>query len=125
MTDENLKATERASVAVLGSDPARRQRWMLYPVYAAAVLVYVDAIIFLFSLESTREFIGNGAELCWMFGSFQRYVSVSIALFIVDVPVLFGLHWLARRNHLIVYLIVWALWLLTEPVLSHFDMGYC
>jgi hypothetical protein len=126
MTENSkIEALEGVDVAVYGNDLTRCQRWMLYPVYVAAALVYLDAVVFLLSLESTRQFIGNGSEFCWMFGSFQRYVFVSVALFIVDVPLLCGLYLLARRNYLIAYLIVWALWLLTEPVLSHFDLGYC
>ncbi len=103
-----------------------RQRWMLYPVYAAAVWVFLGAAVLLLTLSQTREFIGDkGVEYCWMYGSFQRYLFTHLTLICVDTTVLLGLYWLARRNYLLVYLIVWAAWLLGEPLLSFFDMSYC
>jgi len=102
-----------------------RQRWMLYPVYVAAVLVCLGAIGFLLTLNETREFIGDGVEYCWMYGKFDRYIFTHLALFCVDIGALLGLYWLARRNSLLVYLILWAVWLLGEPLLAFFDMSYC
>ena len=103
-----------------------RQRWMLYPIYAAAVLVCLGAVIFLVTLNETREFIGDrGVEYCWMYGSFQRYLFTHLALICVDMGTLLSLYWLAQRNHLLAYLIVWAAWLLGESLLSFFDMSFC
>jgi hypothetical protein len=118
--------SERACAASPGKNGiTRRERWMRYPVHAAAAFVLFDAVIFLVSLNATREFIGSGSEYCWMFGSFQRYVTTSLVLICVNVIVLLSLYWLARRNHLFVYLIVWVVWLFGEPLLSYFDRGYC
>jgi hypothetical protein len=106
--------------------PTPRQRWMLYPIYAAAVLVLLGAMVFLITLNETREFIGErGVEYCWMYGSFQRYLFTHLTLISVEIGTLLGLYWLAQRNHLLAYLIVWAAWLLGEPLLSIFDMSYC
>jgi hypothetical protein len=106
--------------------PAPRRRWMLYPVYVAAVLVFVGMTVFLATLNQTREFIGEwGSEYCWMYGSFERYVFTHLVLICVDIAVLLALYWLARRDLPIAYLVVWAAWLLSEPLLSFFDMSYC
>jgi hypothetical protein len=106
--------------------PTPRQRWMLYPIYAAAVLVCLGAMVFLVTLNETREFIGDrGVEYCWMYGSFQRYLFTHLTLICVDMGTLLGLYWLAQRDHLLAYLIVWAVWLLGEPLLSFIDMSSC
>jgi hypothetical protein len=103
-----------------------RQRWMFYPIYAAAALVGLSATVLLFTLNETCEFIGkSGVEYCWMYGSFERYLFTHLTLIGVDIGVLLSLYWLARLNYLLVYLIIWAAWLLGEPVLSFFDMSYC
>jgi hypothetical protein len=102
------------------------RRWMLYPIYAAAVLVFLGATAFLVTLNETREFIGErGVEYCWMYGSFQRYLFTHLTLICVDIGTLTGLYWLAQRNYLLAYPIVWGAWLLGEPLLSFFDMSYC
>jgi len=103
-----------------------RQRWMLYPVYGATVLVCLQALVVVATLNETREFIGDkGVEYCWMYGSFHRYLSTNLVLICLDVALLLSLYWLVRRNRLIIYLVVWAIWLLGEPLLSVFDMSYC
>jgi hypothetical protein len=99
---------------------------MFYPIYAAAALVGLGAMVLLLTLNATREFIGErGVEYCWMYGSFERYLFTHLTLICVDIAVLLGLYWLAQRNYLLVYLIAWAAWLLGEPLLSFFDMSYC
>ncbi|QWG14812.1 hypothetical protein KMZ29_09230 [Bradyrhizobium sediminis] len=57
-----------------------RQQWMLYPVYAAAVLSCLGTVLFFISLNDTRNFIGEkGVEYCWMYGSFERYLFINLA----------------------------------------------
>jgi hypothetical protein len=108
------------------NDVTPRQRWMLYAVYAAAAWVVLGAAVLFLTLNETRKFIGEkGVEYCWMYGSFQRYLYINLASLCVDIVTLFGLYWLARGNYLIVYLIIWAVWLFGEPLLSFFDMSYC
>ena len=104
----------------------RRQRWMLYPIYVATVLACLSAILFLISLNETREFIGDkGIEYCWMYGKFDRYLFTNLALICLDAIVLSGLYWLARQDCLFIYLLTWAAWYLYEPLLSFFNMSYC
>jgi hypothetical protein len=99
---------------------------MLYPIYAAAALVCLSTVGFFVTLRETREFIGEkGVEYCWMYGSFDRYFYVHVGSICVDIAALFGLYWLAKRNHLLVYLLVWAVWLLGEPLLSFFNISFC
>jgi hypothetical protein len=108
------------------SDLTHRQRWMLYPVYGATALACLGAVVFVATLNETREFIGDkGVEYCWMYGKFDRYLFTHLALICLDTTVLLGLYWLARRNRLFIYLFVWAAWWLYEPLLSFFDMSYC
>jgi small neutral amino acid transporter SnatA (MarC family) len=103
-----------------------RQRWMLYAVYAAAAAVCFSVLSLLLTLNQVRKLLGDkGIEYCWKYGSFERYLSTTLTLTCVDVCVLLSLYWLARRNHLFAYLVVWATWLLGEPLLSFFDMSYC
>jgi hypothetical protein len=103
-----------------------RQRWMLYGIYGAIAWVFLGVVVLFATLNKTRLFIGEtGVEICWMYGSFDRYLFTHLALICLDVGVLLGLYWLARRNNLLVYLIVLAVWLLGDPVLSFFDMSYC
>jgi hypothetical protein len=108
------------------NSPSSRQRWMFYAVYAAAAAVCFSMLSLILTLKQVRELLGDrGIEYCWMYGSFERYLSTTLTLTCVDVCVLLSLYWLARRNRLLAYLIVWAAWLLGEPLLSFFDMSYC
>ena len=108
------------------SSSTPRQRWMLYAVYAAAVLCCLAALIFFATLNETRDFIGEkGVEYCWMYGRFERYLYIHLAKICVNIAVLLCLYRLAQRNYLFVYLVVWTGWLLGEPLLSFFDMSYC
>ena len=92
---------------------------MLYPVYAAAALVCLGALVLLLTLNQTREFLGRrGIEYCWMYGSFQRYLYTHLTLIGVDTAVLGALYWLALRNYLLVYLIVAAAGLRSARLLS-------
>ena len=119
MTQEFRTFTQR-----LTDEP--NKRWMLYPIYVAAVLVCLGATAFLVTLSETRELIGErGVEYCWMYGSFQRYLFTHLTLICVDIGVLLGLYWLAQQNYLLAYLVVWAAWLLGEPMLSFLDMSFC
>jgi hypothetical protein len=107
-------------------DLTRRQRWMLYPVYGAAAIVLLLAIIFFATLNEMREFLGDeGIELCWMYGSFDRYLTTHLASICVDAGALLILYSLAHRDWLKSYLVVWTLWLLEDPLLSFFDMSFC
>jgi hypothetical protein len=103
----------------------RRRRWMIYPIYAGVLYVCRSVTVVLTTLNETRKFIGGGAEFCWMYGSFERYLIVSFIVICVDTAMLLGLYWLSRRNYLMAYLTALSAWLFLEPVLSFFDMGYC
>lgn len=108
------------------SELAPRQRWMIYGIYAIAGFMLLGVLTFFTSLRETRAFIGDrGVEYCWMYGAFHRYLYINLAWFGADIVVLFGLIWLAQRNHLLAYLLVVAIWLFGEPILSLFDMSYC
>jgi hypothetical protein len=108
------------------SDFTRRQRLMLYAVYGATVWVFLGVVVLFATLNETRLFIGDkGVEICWMYGSFDRYLFTHLALICLDSGVVLGLYWLARHDNLLVYLMVWVAWLFGEPVLSFFDMSYC
>ena len=107
-------------------DLTHRQRWMLYPVYGATAIVFLLAIILVATLNETREFLGDkGIEFCWMYGSFDRYLFTHLGSICVDAGVLLVLYSLARRGWLKSYLVVWAAWLLENPLSSFFDMGFC
>ncbi len=44
-------------------------------------------------------FIGDqGVEICWMYGSFHRYLFTNLALTCRDIGVLLGLYWLTQSN---------------------------
>ena len=107
-------------------DLTHRQRWLLYPVYGAAAIVFLLAIILVAELNEMREFLGDkGIEFCWMYGSFDRYLSTHLGSICVDAGVLLILYSLARRDWLKSYIAVWAAWRLEEPLLSFFDRSFC
>lgn len=67
--------------------------------------------VFFISLNDTRNFIGEkGVEYCWMYGSFERYLYINLASIGVSIGELLSLYWLAQRNYLFTYLILWAAW---------------
>src|SRR5260221_10887039 len=105
---------------------APRQRWMLYLIYGSAGLVFLGVVVLFVTLNETRLFIGDhGVEICWMYGSFDRYLFTNLALICLDTGVMVGLYWLARLDNLLVYVMVWVVWWICDSVLSFFDMSYC
>lgn len=109
-----------------GDGSTRRQRWMLYVVYAETMLWLLGVIIFVATLDQTRRFLGDGGiEYCWMYGSFNRYLFTHLALIFLNVAALVCLHQFARRDRLLAYLMLQGVWLLWEPVLAFFNMSYC
>jgi hypothetical protein len=107
------------------NEPVLHQRWMLYPIYVAAGLVCLDTMLFLATLNDTREFIGEqGIECCWSYTSFERYLFASLTSIGVALVVLTGLYWLARRNDLLTYLILWVVWLLEKALLLYFEFNF-
>jgi small neutral amino acid transporter SnatA (MarC family) len=115
--------TERISKQ---NSSSSRQRWMLYAIYATAAAVCFSALSVVLTLNQVRKLLGDrGIEYCWMYGSFERYLFTSLTVVCIDVCVLLSLYWLARRDYLLSYLIIWAAWFLGEPLLSFFDINYC
>jgi hypothetical protein len=107
-------------------DLSSRQRWMLYPVYGASAIFLLLTIILFATLNEMREFLGDkGIELCWMYGSFDRYISIHLGSICVNAGVLLILYSLACQDWLKSYLVIWALWLFEDSLLSLFDMSFC
>lgn len=103
-----------------------RQRWMIYPIYITAALLCVHSLFFFATLKETREFIGKkGVEYCWAYGSFDRYLFSHLASVLIVLIGLSLLYWLARRDYLVAYLVVWATWLLGNMSLSFFNLSFC
>jgi len=99
---------------------------MLYPVYGAAAIVFLLAIILVAELNEMREFLGDsGIEFCWMYGSFDRYLSTHLGSICVDAGVLLIIYSLAHLDWLKIYIAVWAAWWLEEPLLSFFNVSFC
>jgi hypothetical protein len=104
----------------------RRQRWMLYPIYGAAALVCLTTLLVFLTLNGTRDFIGEkGVEICWMYGSFERYLFAHFTSTGVSLITLSALYWLARRDQVVAYVGVWAMWLLYDVLLSFFGLSFC
>jgi len=97
---------------------------MLYPVYISAVVVFLLTIDLFWSMDEMRAFLGDkGIEYCWKYGNFHRYLYTNLALTCVDVVVLLYLYRLARHDRMFAYLVVWAAFLIGEPIiLSFFDL---
>jgi hypothetical protein len=121
-----ISSAAKLNVMPFNNNLEHRQRWMLYPIYIAGVLLCLYALLFLVTLNETREFIGEkGVEYCWEYGSFNRYllshlISISIALGLLST-----LYALARRNNLFAYVGVWIAWLLIRSLLSFFNLSFC
>ena len=99
---------------------------MLYSVYGATAIVILLAIILVAMLNEMREFLGDkGIDFCWMYGSFDRYLSSHLGSICVDAGALLILYSLACRDWLKSYLAVWAAWWLEDPLLSFFDTRFC
>jgi hypothetical protein len=98
---------------------------MFYPIYLAAGLVGLDAVLFVATLNDIREFIGEkGLACCWSYTSFDRYLSASLTSIGVGLVVLSGLYWLAQRKYLLAYFVLWALWLLEKASLWYFEFNF-
>lgn len=123
---ETLCPTIKLRVMSHNRNPQRRQRWMLYPIYVTAALLCVHSLFFFATLKETREFIGKkGVEYCWAYGSFERYLFSHLTSILIIVVGLSLLYWLARRDYMVAYLVIWATWLLGNMFVSFFDLSFC
>lgn len=99
---------------------------MVYVVYFFAVIVALNALAFIATLNETRQFIGGGGlEICWKYQNFERYVWSSLMEFAIACCVLLGLYWMAKQNYLRLYLIAWGFLILARAAMYIFEIAPC